>query len=101
MSDIAERLRLYAAAEVIHAPLNGGGFAVAREAADAIEARDAEIGRLRAEVQAMRRFIQDTAIDNGITAADSEDRFWRLSDGTYMPQSVINSVWNKEARRER
>lgn len=58
-----------------------------------------EIERLRAEVQAMRRFIQDTAIDNGITAADSEDRFWRLSDGTYMPQSVIDLVWSEEARR--
>lgn len=76
-----------------------GGLGGARYYRKQFAAARAEIERLRAEVQAMRRFIQDTAIDNGITAADSEDRFWRLSDGTYMPQSVIDLVWSKEARR--
>lgn len=50
---IVERLRLYAAAEAIHAPLNGGGFGVMREAADAIEELTAEVERLRAAGDAL------------------------------------------------
>ncbi len=59
--DIVERLRLYAAAEAIHAPLNGGGFGVMQEAADAIEDLTAErdasrliINDLTAEVERLR-----------------------------------------------
>lgn len=64
-----------------------------------LAAARAEVVRLQAEMQAMRLFIQDTAIDNGITVADSGHPFWRLSDGTYLPRSVVDLVWGEEARR--
>lgn len=44
------------------------------------------------EMEAIRQFILDTAIDNGITMNDKDHPFWRLSDGSRMPQSVIDWV---------
>ncbi len=41
------------------------------------------------EMEQIRKFIRDTAIDNGITMDDEDHPFWRLSDGGRMSQSVI------------
>jgi hypothetical protein len=67
--DIVERLRLYAAAEAIHAPLNGGGFGVMREAADAIEELTAEVERLRAAGDALAHAMTQVASDEDWSAA--------------------------------
>ena len=83
--DIVKRLRLYAAAEVIHAPLNGGGFDVARAAADAIEELRAErdasrltISDLTAEVERLRALI--TEWDATCEALRRPPRQWSEGD---------------------
>lgn len=48
------------------------------------------------QMEAIRQFILDTAINNGITPANGDHPFWRLPDGTRLQQSVIDWALTEE-----
>jgi len=51
---------------------------------------DASVILAMPEMQAIRKFIEDTAINNGIGVDDGSSSFWKANDGTWVSQSVID-----------